>query len=255
MLLLTLLLKTIQMLRKTIYTFIFSVIIPFVANASAYWMEIKGSGKINQEVVVELIYGNIDDFGIRHRQQGLELKLAGDFSFDLITPAGEKIAMKMTPKTDCWSFSFNPKTKGVYRIIGINDKHPVVDRSKIGGENVLPIDYLCAQYVTGEEESVLLPQQFLDITSKKEGNLIRINAYVDKSSTKSGTKLRVFNPQNWEKEIVLNDKGEALFMPTIGGMYVVRQDFVEKKAGSYKDVKYSSIRYRCNYCIFFAQKP
>lgn len=238
------------MFHKAIYLLLISVLFPFIANASAYWMEIKGSGKINQEVTIELIYGNIDDLGIRHRQQGLELKLAGDFKFDLITPTGEKILMKMTQKSDCWSFSFNPKTKGIYRIIGINDKHPVVDRSKTGGENILPIDYLCAQYTVGQQEGILSPQQFLDITTKKEGKQVKINAFLNNNPSKVGTKLRVFNPQNWEKELTLDINGEAIFIPTISGMYVIRQDFVEEKSGSFNNVKYTSIRYRCNYCLF-----
>nr|WP_068886728.1 hypothetical protein [Pedobacter panaciterrae] len=242
------------MLKKSVYIFLLSVVLPVATKASAYWMEIKGSGKINKEVVVELIYGNIDDFGIRHRQQGEELKLAGDFRFTLITPSGEKIPMKLALKSDCWSFSFNPETKGVYRIIGINDSHPVVDRSKTGGENVLPIDYLCGQYQIGDDEEVTLPQQFLYITTKKEDKHVRIKAFVNNKISKEGTKLRVFNPENWERELILNENGEALFIPTTSGMYVIRQDFVEKKPGIYKDVKYNSIRYRCNYCLFISEK-
>ena len=221
------------MFRKSIYILLFSTILPVMVHASAYWLEIKGVGKIDQKVVVELIYGNIDDLGIRHRQKGTELQLAGDFKFSIVDPKGEKLPVKMTLQADCWSFSFTPKLKGIYRIIGMNDSHPVVDRSKSGGENILPIDYLIGQYQVGTENTDLKPLQFLDIITSKENKLIRIKAFNNGSPSKAGVKLRVFNPQNWEKELVLNEKGEALFMPTLIGMYVVRQDWTEKKSGSY----------------------
>lgn len=224
--------------------------IPFLSYSSAYWMEVKGSGKAGEKVIVQLIYGNIDDFGIRHRQSGKELKLAGEFSFSLIDPAGKKTVLKLNQKSDCWETTFTPKDKGTYRILGLNNSHPVVDRSATGGENVLPVDYLCSQYLVGAAQGPSDPMQFLDITIFKENKSIIVQAFQNNKPAKAKSKLRVFNPENWEKELVLDEKGTAVFSPTMKGMYIVRLDWVDPKSGNYKGTAYTSIRHRCNYCLF-----
>ncbi|WP_025145932.1 hypothetical protein [Pedobacter jeongneungensis] len=235
---------------RPIFILLSFIFIPFFSYSSAYWMEITGSGKASEKVTVQLIYGNIDDFGIRHRQTGKELQLAGEFSLSLIDPAGKKTELQISQKADCWETSFTPKDKGAYRILGINNTHPVVDRSAIGGENVLPVDYLCSQYVVGVEQGQLKPMQFLDLTTSKEGKAIKVKAFQNKLPAKTKTKLRVFNPENWEKELMLDDRGTAVFSPTMKGMYIIRLDWIDPKGGSYKGIAYSGIRYRCNYCLF-----
>ncbi|WP_379074061.1 hypothetical protein [Pedobacter vanadiisoli] len=226
------------------------IFFPLLGKASAYWMEISGGHKIGGRVTVQLIYGNIDELGVRHRQTGKELLLAAEFSFKLIDPVGKITLLHFVQKSDCWQATFNPKNKGVYRILGINKTHPVIDRSATGGENVLPIDYLCGQYWVGLPKGKLEPAQFLDLFSKTEGNVVKIFAFKDNLPAKAKTKLRVFNPENWERELVLDDKGEAFFLPTMKGMYVIRLDWVDPKEGTYKGTAYTSIRHRCNYCLF-----
>ncbi|GAA4200220.1 hypothetical protein GCM10022289_11760 [Pedobacter jeongneungensis] len=235
---------------RNIFILLGFIFIPFLSYASAYWMEIKGSGKAGEKVTVQLIYGNIDDLGFRHRQTGKELQLAGAFSFSLIDPSGIKTILQINQKADCWETSFTPKNKGTYRILGINNTHPVVDRSAIGGENVLPVDYLCSQYVVGLAQVQLTPMQFLDLTITKDGKMIKVEAFQNNVPAKAKTKLRVFNPENWEKELVLDEKGTAVFSAATKGMYIIRLDWVDQKGGSYQGVAYSGIRHRCNYCLF-----
>lgn len=235
---------------KQFYIFLLFIALPFFSKASAYWMEIKGSGKTGETVSVQLIYGNIDDFGVRHRQTGQELTLAGEFKFMLVDPNGTRLPLKLIPKADCWEASFTPKDEGTYTILGLNDTHPVVDRSKAGGENILPIDYLCSRYNVGLESKNLKPESALDILVSKTDKGVSVRAFKGLFPAKKGTKLRVFNPQNWEKELTLNENGAAGFTPTLNGMYIVRIDDVDPKAGTYKGVSYTSVRYRCNYCLF-----
>lgn len=232
------------------YLFVLFIILPFFSKASAYWMEINGSGKVGEAVTIQLIYGNIDESGIRHRQTGKELTLAGEFQFSLVEPSGKRTPLKMQLKADCWEATFNPQTKGTYAILGLNNSHPVVDRSKTGGENILPIDYLCSRYVAGMESAIQQPLAKLDIivTKSEKGVLLRV--FKDQQKIKQGTKLRVFNPDNWEKELVVDADGTASFFPKLPGMYVIRVDDVEEKAGIYKELAYKSIRSRCNYCLF-----
>lgn len=223
---------------------------PLLSNASAYWLEIIGKGKMNEQVTIQLIYGNIDDAGIRHRQTGTELILAGEFTFTLVSPSGKETAMQLTKSQDCLETSFLPNEMGTYRILGINKTHPVVDRSAIGGENILPIDYLCAQYLVGSASTHTKPSQFLDILTQQVGKVIRITAFRNEKPETAKTKLRIFNPENWEKELSLNEKGEARFVATMKGRYNIRLDWIDKIAGNYNGISYTSIRYRCNYCLF-----
>ncbi|WP_316800245.1 hypothetical protein [Pedobacter frigidisoli] len=238
-------------LNKTTPIFVYLlVLLPFFSHASAYWMEIKGNHKLSSQVTVELIYGNIDELGTRHRQTGQELVLAGEFSFQLIDPKGNIRPLKMTKKIDCWSMVFLPELSGQYRIIGINKTHPVVDRSATGGESILPIDYLCGQYIAGYISEQRKPAQFLDLLVNKQGKSIIVNAFREDKHEKAKSKLRVFNPENWEKKLVVDENGAAVFYATAKGMYNIRLDWNDPTAGKYKGIAYTSIRHRCNYCLF-----
>lgn len=224
---------------------------PFFGHASAYWMEIKGSEKINEPLVIQIIYCNVDEYGVRHRQSGAEHALISDFKIYVIDASGQQTAIVIAPKGDCWEGIFIPNKKGIYSVIGVNDKHPVVDRSKTGGDNVLPIDYLVGSYNVGnvENKKFELPAEFLDISVFMEGKLVKVKAYQNGVPATNKTKLRVLNPENWERELTINEQGEAFFMSTMKGLYVIRQDWVDLTPGNYKGVPYKSIRYRCNYCL------
>lgn len=231
------------------YVLLLLIVAPFIGKASGYWLDIKGNGKVGQPVQIQVCYGNIDEYSIRHRDTGAELTLTGDFKIMVIDEKGQRTQVAIKKGTDCWEGSFTPKEKGVYQILGINTLHPVLDRSKIGGNNVLPVDYLCAAYQVESIASVSKPAQPLDIIVAKKGRLINVKAFNNGIPASNTTKLRVFNPENWEKELSVNDKGEAVFAPTIKGLYVIRQDWVHEVSGTYKGVSYSSVRYRCNYCL------
>lgn len=220
--------------------------------ASAYWIDVKGSGKINEPVNIELCYGSMDEFGIRRRDTGKELQLAGDFIISVINPQGVKENLKLTLQKDSWLAVFIPKKEGQYHIMGFNDKHPVVDRSASGGENVLPIDYLNSDYYVGKQtNSDFKSYQTLDLSVKNENGKVFVKAFLNGKPSEKGTKLRVFNPENWEKELVLDQNGEAFFYPTMKGVYIIRQDWKENSSGTYLQINYTNKRHRCNYYLFW----
>ncbi|SEO03391.1 hypothetical protein SAMN05192574_10555 [Mucilaginibacter gossypiicola] len=231
---------------RAILLFIF---MPFAGNASAYWMEVKGSGKLNEAVHIEVCYGNIDEFSIRHRDTGIELTRAGDFEISIQDERGNKTALPMIRKADCWEATFIPAHTGIYRILGINDSHPVVDRSKTGGKNIRPVDYLCAAYRVGTGKMISNPAQLLDIIATGKNGLMAVKAFKDGRVVEPKTPLRVFNPENWEKELLTNEQGEAIFKPTMPGLYIIREDWEDPSPGNYKGVAYSAVRHRCNYCL------
>jgi hypothetical protein len=220
--------------------------------ASAYWIDVKGSNKLNEPVNIELCYGSMDEYGVRHRDTGKELQLAGDFRMRIIDSKGNEQELKLILQKESWLAVFTPKYEGQYRIIGINDKHPVVDRSAAGGENILPIDYIAGMYNVGNVKvSESQPIQKLDLITISENGKITVKAFFDNKPSKTGTKLRVFNPENWEKELILNKDGEAVFYPTMKGLYIIRQDWIEPVSGTYQNVNYSSKRHRCNYYFLY----
>lgn len=222
------------------------------AMASAYWIDVKGSGKINEPLNIELCYGSMDEYGIRRRDSGNELQLTGDFQIRIVDPKGNEQLLQLTMQKDCWLGTYLPKIEGQYRILGINDKHPVVDRSATGGENVLPIDYITAVYNVGNAiETSENPLQMLDIIIVFEDKKAIVKAFSQEKLSKAGTKIRVFNPENWEKEIILDKNGEAVFYPTMKGLYIIRQDWKEPISGTYKEVKFTSKRHRCNYYLLY----
>ncbi|NCD71850.1 hypothetical protein [Mucilaginibacter agri] len=232
-----------------IFSLVILFFLPTITKAAAYWLEVKGNGKLNNRVKIEVCYGNIDAFNIRHRDTGAELKLTGEFKFVVLNPEGKKTALTLTQQSDCWSAEFTPTQKGTYQILGINDTHPVVDRSKSGGINVKPVDYLSADYSVEESTLRSTPEQLLHIIVEREGKLITVKAFNNGSAAAKGTKLRVFNPENWEKELTLDEKGEAAFKTTMPGLYIIREDWDDNSAGTYKGIAYTSIRHRCNYCL------
>lgn len=240
-----------KLLIKIFFSFCLYLASPKIM-ASAYWIDVKGSGRANEPVNIELCYGSMDEYGVRHRDTGKELQLAGDFKMRIVDFKGNEHELKLTLQKDSWLTVFIPKSEGQYRISGINDKHPVVDRSASGGENVLPVDYIAAVYNVGDSKAIAInPIQKLDLVTIFENGKITVKAFFDGKPSKSGTKLRVFNPENWEKELILNKDGEAILYPTMKGLYIIRQDWVEPVSGTYMNVNYTSKRHRCNYFLWY----
>lgn len=218
--------------------------------AAAYWLDVDGPGKLNKPVTIKLYYGSMNDRGVRQPDTGKELQLTGDFKLSIIDADGVKTDLTLTLTANCWQASYTPHKKGTYRIIGVNDKHPVVDRSASGGENVLPVDYVCAIYMVETTVNAnFTPLQTLDIVTGQRGDAILVKAFNQNKPAAKGEKLRVFNPENWEKELTLDEHGEAVFYPTMKGLYIIRQDWFEPKAGELKGVPFKRIRHRCNYYL------
>jgi hypothetical protein len=224
--------------------------LPTISKAAAYWLEVKGNGKVNQPMQIQVCYGFIDEYRVRHRDTGKELELTGAFRINIMDEKGQLTAIPIIKKADCWEGTFTPKQDGMYRIIGVNDSHPVVYRSKTGGKNVRPVDYLYSAYQVGDIGSpVFKPAQFLDLIISNKDDIVNIKAFNNMLPTKSKTKLRVFNPENWEKELETDEHGEAFFKTTMKGQYIIREDWDDATPGTYNGVSYVSTRYRCNYCL------
>lgn len=234
---------------KAVYLLLLVLLCPVFSYASAYWMDVKGSGKVNELVRIRIYYGDINDLGIRQPQANPELALTGAFRLTVINEKNQRTSIPISLKGEGWEGTFIPRIKGIYRILGINDTHPVVDRSAVGGKSILPVDYLCATYEVGATGGLSAPLQFLDMVTEKKGALVTVKAFKDGKTAGKSTKIRVFNPENWEKELLTDENGEAFFRPTMKGLYIIREDWEDPKPGRYYDVPYSAVRHRCNYFL------
>jgi hypothetical protein len=240
-----------ELFSKTYITYCLCLLTCVPAMASAYWIDLKGSGKINEAVSIELCYGSMDQYGIRQRDTALELQLTGDFQIRVIDPNGVQQLLNLKMQKDCWLATFIPENEGQYRILGLNDKHPVIDRSATGGKNILPIDYLSATYNVGSLiKPADKPLQLLDFIVTSEGKKVVVKAFFEGTATKSGTKIRVFNPENWEKELLVDQSGEVVFYTTMKGLYIIRQDWIDPDSDTYKGVPFSTKRHRCNFYLW-----
>lgn len=227
-----------------------SFLFPQLAKASAYWMEIHGSGKIKDPVTIQMCYGFIDDLSERHRTTGAEFQEIKNFSFFILNDIGEKVKIELQPKEDHWEASFTPNKEGTYRILGINYQQPVLVRSKNQHENVRPIDFMCGIYQIGTRTENITPAQFMDISVQEKNGIYTIFPYRNMKPVEKGTMLRIFNPENWEKNIPVDENHKAVFKPTMPGLYVIRQDWHDTTPGTFQGIPYGKIRYRNNFCLW-----
>ncbi len=224
--------------------------LPLASLAHGYWFDVQGSGRVGTPVRVQVCFGEIDVYSVRHREAGPELALTGSFQVYVLDSQGQRTTLKLHPLRDCWEAIFTPKQPGTYRILGLNDMLPVVDRSATGGQNVRPIEYLCAAYVVGNSSTPLTPEQQLDIIAMPQGKLTQVRVFRAGQPVPADTKLRVFNPENWEKMLVTDTQGRAVFSPLRPGLYIIRQDWVDPTPGTYQGTAYVSVRHRCDYCLW-----
>ncbi|PAW92319.1 hypothetical protein CKK33_01945 [Mucilaginibacter sp. MD40] len=226
--------------------------IPFLTKASAYWLEVAGNGKINQKVAVKIFYGSINDFGIRVPDKGAELDLTGSFKLFVLEEDGKRSSIIISKNKDHWEGFFTPMHEGRFRIIGLNDQHPVIDRSAKGGISVKPVDYLYADYKVGQVTYTYpTPAQLLDIFVADTGKLKKATIFLKGKLCPAGSKIRIFNPDNWEKELVVDDHGEVCFFPPEKGLYIIRFDWTETDSGNFLGKVYENTRHRCNYFLLF----
>lgn len=217
--------------------------------ADGYWLELKGSGKTGDTLSIRIRYGGVDDDSRRYLKTGKELdKMAGIHLF-VINAEGKRTDVVIKQLQDCWEGLFIPVSAGSYQVLAYMDQLPVVERPD-SMQNIRPIQYCCALYTVGNGAGNIVPHQFLDIVATQKGDAVVIRAYIDRQPVTAGTKLRIFNPQNWEKLPVTDKNGEARFIPVTKGLYIIRLDVNDNKPSTFKTKRYQAIRHRCDYTIF-----
>lgn len=221
------------------------------SQASAFWMEVIPPAKNSELVTVRVSYGYIDDLSIRHRTNRTEFESIKMFDFNIRASSGKETALLLTKKTDYWEGTFTAKANTYYQIIGINKKLPVIVRNeKDSSKNIRSIEYLYGEYGATSLQStlpILTEGPYIQLTQQNDHYQIRPYIY-GKHPTEEST-IRIFNPENWEKNIAVDSSAHMIFRATQKGMYVVRLDWYENTPGNIEGVLFMRIRHRCNYCL------
>jgi uncharacterized GH25 family protein len=215
------------------------IILPFLANAHIYWVEVTGSGKLNAPARVQIYFG---EFEHDMREKGNKLASMKDFKAFVVAPNGEKIDVSLTQTETCWEGTFTPNQKGIYQIYAVNDTRGVVDWTKYGMGIVKPNEFQRAIYqVENGSEIAKKPVSYLDaqITSINEAVTVQIFKV---ALPYPKAKVKVTNPQGWEKALVANEQGIITFKPDIKGLYLIETDFMDKTSGKYQEKDYEAVR-------------
>ncbi|MFB6453897.1 hypothetical protein ACE38W_01400 [Chitinophaga sp. Hz27] len=225
------------------------IFLPIYSFAHGYWLEINGNGQPGKQVIIQIFFGEIDQYGKRLKETYDTLPAADMFRIIAVHPDGKMDTLKVSARKDGWQATFTPILKGSYRILATGVKLPVVDRSGSGGQNIRPFEYLCSSYQTGLGMTNNKPLQMLDIISQQQKDMMQVTVFKDGKPCATGAKLRIFNPDNWEKQLETDSTGSAEFYPNRKGLYIIRYDWYDKTPGTYEGVSYSAVRHRCDYCL------
>lgn len=214
---------------------------PNFVQAHGYWIELKGSGKINEPVQVQLFFG---EYSHGLREKGATLNKMADIKITVMDTDGQKTDVAMTQTNTHWEGTFTPKKTGYYQVLGINDTRDVQDWHKHNLGIVRPVQFLRADYVVGEVERTA-SAQMLDVVARPEGNTVGLRVYKAGRGF-ANSSVKVINPEGWEKTCATNEQGRTSFVANQKGLYVVELEWIDKTPGTFKEKPYESVRYRCD---------
>ncbi|REG98421.1 hypothetical protein [Flavobacterium aquicola] len=204
---------------------------PMAVNAHNIWLEVKGSGKINDKVQVQLYFG---EYGQEAPEKGAKLDRLKDIKIFLIDASGTKSEIAMAQTETHWQGSFDAKTAGTYQIIGINDQGEVRDMSKKHLGFARSISYLKAVYTVKTPEAKEYAVHPLDLTAQKQNDSYLLTAFKDKKQ-QGALNITIINPEGWVKTVETNEKGQAAFVPNKKGLYLINLEWIDNTKGSFKD--------------------
>ncbi len=182
---------------------------PMTVNAHNIWLEVKGSGKINDKAQVQLYFG---EYGEDTPEKGSKLDRLKDIKIYVIDALGSKTEVVMTQTETNWQGTFETKTAGTYQIIGINDQGEVRDMSKkhLGfGRSILNLRSCYTVKTPVAKDYAIQP---LDLTAQKQNESYMLTAFKDKKE-QCDLNITIINPEGWVKTVETNEAGQVYFTP------------------------------------------
>ncbi|MFL9483540.1 hypothetical protein ACI6Q2_12240 [Chitinophagaceae bacterium LWZ2-11] len=234
---------------KTFIFLLFFTAICITSYADGYWLEVSGKHRINDSVTVKVCYGGVNDSSGRYYKTADQLNKLKGFAVWGIDPKGVRFQIPIHQTNDCWVGSFKASYEGYYQILGIHESLPVVKRAEGTGADIRPIQYLRSFYAVGNApaDSFFSSGQFADMKVLAENKQVNIQVFFKQLPAPRDTKLRIFNPENWEKLPVTDKEGNAFFIPTMKGLYIIRADYYDNTPGSVNGDPYSGTRHRFDF--------
>lgn len=217
------------------------LLFPLLTEAHSYWLELKGSGKVGEPMMVQCYFGELEN-GLREKAD----KLAGikAFTASLLLPDGTTESLTLSPAENCYQAQFTPKQTGTYQVLLVNDTRAVQDLTKYNLGIVRPREYLRAICQVGGGALSAKPVHFLDVTpdgSLKAGQPTKL--MVSKDAAPYGNALvKLTTPDGRQTKQSADASGLLVLTPTVAGQYVVDVDFVDKTPGKYQGKDYEAVR-------------
>ncbi|MCA6067872.1 hypothetical protein JI747_011825 [Chryseobacterium sp. RG1] len=233
---------------KKVFYLILCLLLSNLAYADGYWLELQGSGKKGDTLMIKVRYGGVNESKERYIKSGEDLNKMKDFIVTVISPAGKKSDITIQQKKDFWIGYYIPKTDGTYHVFAVDEKLPVVERED-QKQNIKPTQYLHTTYTIGKknEQKMIMPYLNLDVNLKNKEAVI--SAYIDGKPVEKGTPLRVFLPDNQDIKLNTDENGKAVLPGLLKGQYLIRLDKTIEHEDIFEGKKYFAERHRCDYTL------
>lgn len=141
------------------------LLFPLLTQAHSYWLELKGSGKVGEPMMVQCYFGELEN-GLREKGSALNgIKL---FTASVLLPDGTTEPLSLSFAENCYQAQFTPNQAGTYQVLLVNDTRAVQDWTKHNLGIVRPREYLRAICQVGGGTLSAKPVFYLDATPQSK---------------------------------------------------------------------------------------
>lgn len=203
--------------------------------AHAIWIETPATGKIGQQQLVKVFYGEYADLG--RDSVSTWYSDVREFSLWLVGPDQKKTQMRVTPGLNYVEGSFTPEQNGSYTVMVSHEAKELGGTTKYHFLSSALVSVGKAPFASQQNTNVL-KLHLSEQNSLKVKNVIKMNAYF--KDTAAGRKsVTVFSPTGWSKEFYTDKNGAFEFTPLWPGRYVVEITDMDKTPGKHHDKDYT----------------
>lgn len=236
-------------MKQAFYFILFLLLLSSSCHADGYWLELEGSGKKGDTLVIKIRYGGVTEEKHRYINNRDKLNKMKDFEVAVITPECGKVSIPFQQYDDCWKGFYVPIKDGIYQIFATDKYLPVVERED-SLQNIKPIQYLNATYTVNnsKKRKRIAPYMHLEVDMKNETAIL--TPFIDGEPVKAGILLRVFFPNNQDLKLTVTADGNVSFAMPAKGLYLIRMDRYDDKQGIIDGKKYYAVRHRYDYSLF-----
>lgn len=219
--------------------------------AHSYWIEVQGSGKLNESATVRLYFGEFEK-GLRENKSYM-LNNMKTFSAWLVDASGKRQELQLQADTNCYKAVFTPGAEGIYTVCMKEDGRGVQDWTKHGLGIVRPIEYVKAVYAVGaaSKEKMLSGASMLPIdlvqtddaacNAKPHEKLFCWKLLRD-GKPLANTALTLTDAAGKQEKYTTNAQGVLTIPHDKGGVRLVDVDVRDTGAGEFNGKKYEQVR-------------